>query len=117
MKPLNPRIMYLLFLIIAIFCEVFATTSLKACEGFTKLWPSIFVVIGYGLSFYFFSLCVQHMNLGVAYAIWAGVGILFVTISSIVIFKQKLDLPAIIGIIFILSGVLIVNLFSKSLLH
>lgn len=117
MKFLNPKSMYLLFLIIAIFCEVFATTSLKACEGFTKLWPSIFVVVGYSCSFYFFSLCVQHMNLGIAYAIWAGVGILFVSASSILVFKQKLDLPALIGIAFILCGVLMVNLFSKSVVH
>lgn len=108
--------MYFLYLIIAIICEVVATSALKACDGFTKLWPSIIVVIGYGLTLYFFSMCIRQINLGIAYAIWAGVGIILIALSSVFIFKQPLDIPAIIGMILILAGVLIINLFSKTVI-
>ena len=108
--------MYFLFLIIAIICEVVATSALKACDGFTKLCPSIIVIVGYALTLYFFSICIRHINLGIAYAIWAGVGIVLIAISSVVIFKQLMDIPAIIGIVFIMAGVLVINLFSKTVI-
>ena len=108
--------MYYLFLYLAIVCEVVATAALKACDGFTKLWPSVIVVVCYGLTLYFFAMCVRQINMGIAYAIWAGVGIVLIAIISVVIFKQTLDLPAIIGIILILIGVIIINLFSKTVI-
>lgn len=105
------------FLALAIVCEVFGSSMLKASEQFTKLVPSICVFLGFGFCFYFLALALKSIPLGVAYAIWAGVGIILTAIVSVVVFKQKLDLPAIIGIAFIVVGVIIMNSFSKSLSH
>ncbi|NVO01644.1 MAG: multidrug efflux SMR transporter [Bacteroidetes bacterium] len=109
--------MYYIYLILAIAFEVLGTTSLKACNGFTKFWPSVLVVVGYALTLFFFSLCIRQINLGVAYAIWAGVGIVLVVFSNLIIFKQTIDLPAIIGVILILAGVIVINIFSKTVLE
>ncbi|HSI46440.1 MAG TPA: multidrug efflux SMR transporter [Methylophilus sp.] len=108
---------YWLFLAIAIISEVTATSSLKASEGFTKLLPSIVVVIGYSLSFYFLSLTLKAIPIGITYAIWAGLGIVLLAIIGWVFYGQQLDTPALIGIAFILAGVLIMNLFSKTVSH
>ncbi|MDD2707371.1 MAG: multidrug efflux SMR transporter [Verrucomicrobiae bacterium] len=106
-----------LYLFIAIVAEVIATSSLKASEGFTKWIPGVVVVIGYGVSFYFLSLVLKSIPVGIAYAIWSGVGILLISIVGITLFKQTLDLPAIAGMSLILIGVAIINLFSKSVSH
>ena len=106
-----------IFLFIAIAFEIIATTSLKASEQFSKLIPSILVVIGYSAAFYFLSMVLKKMDLGIAYAIWSSLGIVCVTIIGAVLFKQKPDLPAIIGIAFILIGVIIINVFSKNSAH
>lgn len=103
-----------LYLFIAIVSEVVATSSLKASESFTKLIPSIFVVVGYALAFYFLSLTVKVMPVGITYAIWSGVGIVLVTIAGIILYKQTPDLPAIIGMILIMLGVLVINIFSNT---
>lgn len=108
--------MRLLYLLIAIISEVVATSSLKASEGFTRLWPSVAVVVGYALSFYFLSVTVKVMPVGVTYALWSGIGIILATIAGIILYKQMPDLPAIIGMIFIIIGVLIINLYSKTTL-
>ncbi len=108
--------MRLLYLLIAIISEVVATSSLKASEGFTRLWPSVAVVVGYALAFYFLSVTVKVMPVGVTYALWSGIGIILVTIAGIILYKQMPDLPAIIGMIFIIIGVLIINLYSKTTL-
>ncbi|OSZ78323.1 QacE family quaternary ammonium compound efflux SMR transporter [Chitinophagaceae bacterium IBVUCB1] len=102
------------YLFIAIVSEVVATSSLKASEGFTKLWPSILVVVGYALAFYFLSITVKVMPVGISYAIWSGVGIVLVTIAGIYFYKQVPDLPAIIGMALIAAGVLVINIFSKT---
>ncbi len=102
------------YLLIAIVSEVVATSSLKASEGFTKLWPSILVVVGYALAFYFLSITVKVMPVGISYAIWSGVGIVLVTIAGIYFYKQVPDLPAIIGMALIAAGVLVINIFSKT---
>ncbi len=102
---------------IAIICEVIATTTLKATESFTKLGPSIVVLIGYGLAFYFFSACMNSISTGIAYAIWSGVGIILVTFLSWLIYGQALDFAGIIGIALILVGVLILNLFSNTVVR
>ncbi len=102
-----------LFLIMAIASEVAATTALKASEGFTRWIPVIVVVIGYGLSFYFLGLVLKVIPVGVAYTIWAGLGIVLVTIAGAVMYKQIPDWPAIIGMVLIFAGVLTINLFSK----
>ena len=101
-------------LIIAIIAEVIATSALKASNGFTQLWPSVLTVIGYGISFYCLSLTMRHMPTGVIYAIWSGMGIVLISIVAWVFFKQRLDLPAILGMGLILAGVVVIQLFSKA---
>lgn len=93
--------------------EVVATSALKQAQGFTKLFPSIIVVLGYGAAFYFLSLVLQLMPVGVAYAIWSGIGVVLITAVGYLFFKQTIDLPALLGIMFIVSGVIIINLFSN----
>lgn len=107
-------IMKWIFLSIAILAEVIATSALKSSEGFTKLLPSMIVIIGYGVSFFFLSLTLNTIPVGIAYAIWSGTGIILISLIGYFFFKQTLDLQAITGIILIISGVIVINLFSKS---
>ncbi|CRL60009.1 QacE family quaternary ammonium compound efflux SMR transporter [Proteus mirabilis] len=107
----------LTYLMLAIISEVIATTMLKASEGFSRLYPSIVVVIGYCFSFWALSQVVRVMPLGIAYAIWSGLGIVLVSVAAVFIYQQKLDLPAIIGMGLIIAGVLVINLLSKSASH
>ncbi len=100
------------YLIIAITAEVVATSALKASEEFSKLLPSLIVVIGYSTSFYFLALTLRHLPIGIAYALWSGLGIILVTLVGIVVYHQTPDLPALIGMGFIITGVAIINLFS-----
>ncbi len=102
------------FLTVAIVAEVIATSSLKSSEGFTRLWPSLITVVGYGIAFFFLSLALKTIPVGIAYAVWSGVGIVLISIIGWLLFKQSLDTPALIGMGLILSGVLIINLFSES---
>lgn len=106
-----------LILAISIAAETMATSMMKATEGFTRWLPSLAVVVGYAISFYGLSQVVKTMNIGIAYAIWAGMGIFLVSILSFVIYKQRLDLPALIGMAFIVLGVVIIQIFSKSVTH
>jgi small multidrug resistance pump len=106
-----------LYLAIAIVSEVIGTSALKATDGFTKLIPSAIVVVGYGAAFYFLSLVLKSIPVGVAYAIWAGLGIVLVALVAAVIFKQVPDVPAIIGMVLIVSGVVVINVFSKTVIH
>ena len=106
-----------LLLGIAIVAEVVATNALKSSDGFTRLWPSLIVVIGYGAAFYFLSLVLKTIPMGVAYAIWSGCGIALITIVGAVVFKQRPDAPAIAGMALIIAGVAVLNLFSKSMTH
>jgi len=107
----------LIYLGIAIVGEVIATSFLRASAGFTQLVPTIVVVVGYGITFYFFSLALQTIPVGIGYAIWSGVGIVLVSIIAYFAYGQSLDLPALIGIGLILAGVLVINLFSHSATH
>ena len=106
-----------LYLGIAIVGEVIATSFLRASAGFTQLGPSLVVVLGYCVTFYFFSLALQTIPVGIAYAIWSGVGIVLVSFVAFITYGQTLDLPAIIGMGLILAGVLVINLFSNSTPH
>lgn len=106
-----------LYLAIAILAEVFATSMLKLSNGFTRLIPSTCSIIGYMVSFYCLSQTLKTMPVGIAYAVWSGIGIVCVSLIAWVKFGQKLDLAAIIGIGFILVGVLVINLLSKSMTH
>lgn|SRR5690554_5758688 len=102
------------YLIIAIFAEIIATTALKKTEGFSQLAPSILTLLGYGIAFFFLSLSLRTIPVGIAYAVWSGVGIVAISLIGLIAFKQSLDLAAVIGIGFIVLGVLILNIFSKS---
>ena len=102
------------FLAAAIVCEVLGTSFLKKSDGFTKLWPSVITVVSFVACFYLFSQALKSIPLGIAYAIWAGMGIVLTATVSVVIFKQSLDTPAILGMILIVAGVLVINLFSTA---
>lgn len=103
-----------LCLAIAIVAETIATSAMKASEGFTRLVPSTIVVVGYGIAFYFLSITLRSVPVGVAYAIWSGVGIVLITAVGWVLYGQKLDLPAILGMGLIIAGVVVMNVFSKA---
>ena len=85
--------------------------------GFSRLWPSVLTVVGYGVAFYLLSLTLREMPVGIAYAIWSGVGIVLVSLAAVVLFGQKLDLPALIGMGLIVAGVIVINVCSKSVVH
>ncbi len=106
-----------IFLAIAIVSEVIATSCLKATEGFTRFWPSLVVVAGYLLAFYLLSLTLKTIPVGVAYAIWSGVGIVLIALSGWFFLEQSLDTPAIIGLSLIVSGVVVINVFSRTVAH
>lgn len=106
-----------LLLSIAILAEVFGTSFLKSSEGFTRFWPSMAVIVGYVVAFYFLSLSLKVIPVGIAYAIWAGIGVVLIALIGWIVFSQKLDTPAIIGISMILGGVVVLNVFSNSLSH
>tara|TARA_B100001113_G_scaffold45323_1_gene32070 strand:+ start:648 stop:980 length:333 start_codon:yes stop_codon:yes gene_type:complete len=103
-----------LFLGLAIFSEVLATSFLKSSEGFTKLWPSVIVFAGYMLAFYFLSLTLETIPIGVAYAIWSGVGVASITLVSVIAFDQKIDFSAVVGIGLIIIGVIVLRVFSDA---
>jgi len=102
------------YLAIAIVAEVLATSALKESQGFSKLLPTLLVMACYGASFYFLSLVLQTIPIGVAYALWAGLGIALITIVGAVVFGQKMDLAAILGIALIISGVVVLRVFSSA---
>ena len=102
---------------VAIVVEVIATSALKASAGFTRLGPSAIVVLGYSTAFYCLSLTLQSLSVGVAYAIWSGLGIVLVTMAGYVLYRQSVDLPALIGMALIVAGVAVIQLFSKTAVH
>lgn len=103
-----------LYLAIAIVSEVIATSALKAAEGFTRLLPSVLVVAGYASAFFFLSLTLKAIPLGITYAIWSGVGLALIALAGWIFYGQSLDIPAIIGISLIVAGVFVLNLCSKT---
>lgn len=106
-----------IYLAIAIAAEVVATTSMKAISGFSKPLPLILFITGYGLAFWMLTLVVRSIPVGIAYAIWAGLGIVLVSIAAAVLYDQKLDLPAMLGMGLIVAGVVVIQLFSDSTGH
>jgi len=106
-----------LYLMIAIAAEVVGTSSLKASEGFTKPMPSIVVLAGYGTAFFFLSLALKVMPVGVAYAVWSGAGVALIGLIGWLFFGQKLDAAAVLGMALIVAGVVVLNLFSKVAAH
>lgn len=108
------EIMNYLFLSLAIIAEVIATTVLKASNGFTVLVPAVSALLIYGVSFYFMSLCMRTIPTGIVYAIWSGVGIVLISLAAYFVYKQSLDIPAIIGISMIVGGVIVIRVFSQA---
>ena len=106
-----------LILGLAIVAEVIATSSLKSSEGFTRLWPSVVTLLGYTIAIFLLSLTLKTLPTGIAYAIWSGVGIVLVSAIGWFGYGQKLDTPAVIGLGLIIAGVIVVNVFSKSVAH
>lgn len=109
--------MHCLYLAVAIVAEVIATSALKASDGFSRPLPSVIVVLGYGVAFFLLSLTLRSIPVGIVYAIWSGVGIVLVALIGFFVFKQNLDLPALVGIGLILAGVLVMQVFSRSAAH
>ena len=105
------------YLSLAIVAEVIATSALKGSEGFSKFGPSLVVVLGYGVAFYFLSLVLKTVPVGVAYAIWSGAGIVLIAGIGWLVLKQPLDAPALLGIGLIVAGVAVIQLFSRSAAH
>ena len=106
-----------IYLSIAIVSEVAATSALKASNGFSRLWPSLIVIVGYGLAFYFLSLTLKTVPVGIIYAIWSGAGVALITIIAWLFMGQPLDAPAIVGLMLIVAGVVVLNVFSKAVPH
>ncbi|MFT6589844.1 MAG: small multidrug resistance pump [Rhodoferax sp.] len=102
---------------IAIVAEVIATTALKASDSFTRLLPSVITLLGYGIAFYCLTITLRTVPTGVAYAIWAGLGIVLITLVSFLVYQQKIDLAGLIGMALIVAGVVVLNVFSKSAGH
>jgi small multidrug resistance pump len=105
------------WLAIAIVAEVIGTSALRASEGFSRLWPSLVVLAGYGVAFYCLSLTLKSLPVGIAYAIWSGVGIVLITLVALVVYRQVPDVAAIAGLGLIVAGVVVLNLFSKMQAH
>jgi small multidrug resistance pump len=106
-----------IYLALAIVTEVIATSALRATDGFTRFWPSVLTLAGYAISIYLLALTVRTMPVGIVYAVWSGSGIVLIAAIAWLYFRQEIDAPGLIGIGLILAGVLVVNLFSKSVGH
>lgn len=106
-----------LYLLIAIVAEVIATSALKAADGFRQFWPSLLVLVGYGLAFFLLSLTLRTMAVGIVYAIWSGAGVVLVSVVGYCYYQQRLDVPALLGIGLIVAGVMLVNLSSSARLE
>ncbi len=104
-------------LLLAIVFETAATSCLKQCGQFTRLWPSVATVAGYAASIYCLSAVLKRIPVGIAYAVWSGVGIVLIAVIGRMAFKQRLDLPAVAGLALIIAGVVVINVFSKSVSH
>lgn len=109
--------MHFIYLSIAIVAEVVATMALKASDSFTKFGPLAVTAIGYAIAFYFLALTLKAIPVGVAYAIWSGLGIVLISVMGFVVFRQSLDIPAIVGLSLIIAGVIVINAFSKAVAH
>ena len=102
---------------LAIVAEVIATSALQASAGFTRPWPSVLVVLGYGVAFYCLSITLKTVPMGVAYALWSGLGIVLITAAGWVLYRQRIDTAALLGMALIVAGVAVIQLFSKTAAH
>ncbi|WP_209503890.1 MULTISPECIES: SMR family transporter [unclassified Ruegeria] len=106
-----------LYLLLAVLAETIGTTALQASQQFTRFWPSVIVIVGYAFAFYLLAMTLKVMPVGIVYAIWSGLGIFLIALIGFVVFGQRLDWPAIVGLAMILAGILIIHLFSKTAGH
>ena len=106
-----------LVLAVAILAETVGTSALQASQQFTRLWPSVLVVLAYGVSFYLLSMTLKVLPVGIVYAMWSGLGIVFIALIGYLVFRQALDWPAVMGMAMILGGILVIHLFSKATPH
>ncbi len=106
-----------IFLVAAVLMETIGTSALQASQQFTRLWPSITVVVAYAISFYLMGITLKYIPVGITYAIWSGFGIVFIAIIGYLVFNQRLDLPAVLGMGLIIVGILVIHLFSKTTAH
>lgn len=109
--------MHYVYLFFAVMAETIGTTALQASQQFTRTGPTVLVVVAYAVSFYLLGLTLKYMPVGVVYAIWSGLGIVLIAAIGFIVFKQRLDLPAVIGLCMILSGILVIHLFSNTTKH
>ena len=113
---MNPTMLYAM-LVLAIVFEVLGTSAMQAAQHFTKLLPTLVMVVCYAVAFYFLSYTLKAIPVGIAYAIWSGLGIVLISLAGYFVFGQKLDYAAVLGLGLIVSGVVVLNLFSKSTFH
>tara|TARA_R110002072_G_scaffold6690_4_gene38328 strand:- start:4359 stop:4691 length:333 start_codon:yes stop_codon:yes gene_type:complete len=106
-----------LILALAVLAETIGTTALQASQQFTRLWPSVLVVLAYAVSFYLLSMTLKVMPVGVVYALWSGLGIILIAIIGFAVFGQRLDLPAVLGLVLIIAGIGVIHLFSSATPH
>ena len=106
-----------IYLLLAIAAETVGTMGLQASQQFTRLGPSVLAIVSYAVAFFFLGIALKYMPVGILYAIWSGVGIVLITIMGYMVFGQKLDLAAILGVGLIVAGLVVINLFSKTALH
>ncbi|MDX3927116.1 MAG: multidrug efflux SMR transporter [Shinella sp.] len=113
---MNPMLVYSA-LVVAIVFEVLGTSAMQAAQHFSRTLPTIMMVVCYAISFYFLSWSLRYVPVGIAYAIWSGLGIVLISLAGYLLFGQKLDAAALLGLALIVAGVLVLNLFSKSTFH
>ncbi|WP_417525908.1 DMT family transporter [Marinovum sp.] len=106
-----------LALILAVAAETVGTSALQASQQFSRFWPSVLVVVAYALAFYLLALTLRTIPVGVAYALWSGLGIVFIALIGYLVFHQKLDLPALVGMAMIIGGIAVIQLFSGAATH
>jgi small multidrug resistance pump len=113
----SPVPLHYVYLFFAVVAETIGTTALQASQQFTRLWPSVTVIVAYGIGFYLLSLTLRYMPVGVMYAMWSGLGIVFIALIGWLVFSQRLDVPAVIGMAMIVGGIVIIQLFSSTAVH
>ncbi len=109
--------MHYLYLLVAVLAETIGTTALQASQQFSRFWPSVLVVLAYGISFYLLALTLRFLPVGIVYALWSGLGIILIALIGFAVFGQRLDLPAVLGLGLIIAGIIVIHMFSDATPH